>query len=329
MNRIVRKGLACLMSAAAVLWISDGMAAAKAATAKARLAEARAAAAKWQPDAVLVTVSALRTNDDGTAPASMLGWTYTFYSQKSGKWIGFHAGPGGLESTAIPAGFRVKVPDEFVDSDKVLPEVGKQGFKKGGDTLLQLNVVYDWNIKPGVYWCATGAADFTPPAGPKSWCVDPKTGKFVARLGGGAQKPQATKPAAAVGMFTVDLSKCGGFSAADAAGHLGVAAAQVKTNAAKMSDTEWKCTFAGGGKALEFTISSAPSVKEAEARIAQYRNTLKDDYTELTMNNGTEGVWSNASSTLTARRGNVIVRTLKPAGKLGQAKLADSVAAKF
>jgi hypothetical protein len=76
-------------------------------------------------------------------------------------------------------------------------------------------------------------------------------------------------------------------------------------------------------------ISSAPSVKEAEARIEQYRKTLKDDYTELTLNNGTEGIWSNASSTLTARRGNIIVRTLQPAGKVGQAKLADSVAAKF
>jgi hypothetical protein len=158
--------------------------------------------------------------------------------------------------------------------------------------------------------------------------VDPKTGKFVARLGGGTQKPQATKPAAA-GMFTVDLSKCGGFAATDAAAHLGVAAAQVKTDAVKVSDTEWKCTFSSGAKALEFTIASAPSVKEAEASVEKYRKTLKDDYTEFTMNNGTEGVWSNASSTLTARRGNIIVRTLKPAEKIRQAKLADSIAAKF
>ena len=328
MKKFVLNALACVTCAASVLWVTDGTAAANAATAKARLAEARAAAAKWQPDAVLVTLSALKANDDGTAPPSILGWNYTFYSPKAGKWMGYHAGPGGLESVAIPAGFKVKVPDEFVDSDKVLPEVRKQGFKKDGDTLLQLNVVYDSNIKPGVYWCATGGSDFTPPAGPRSWCVDPKTGKFVARLGGGAQKPQAAKPAAGA-MFAVDLSKCGGFAAADAAGHLGVAAAQVKTNAAKVSDTEWKCTFVGGGKALEFTISSAPSVKEAEARIEQYRKTLKDDYTELTLNNGTEGVWSNATSTLTARRGNVIVRTLKPAEKIRQAKLADSVAAKF
>ncbi len=328
MNRMALKTLASAACAAAVLWAAVAVAAAGPATAKARLAEARAAAAKWQADAVLVTLSALKANDDGTAPASIVGWTYTFYSPRAGKWIAFHAGPSALESTAVPAGFKVKVPDEFVDSDKVLPEVRKQGFKKSGDTVLQLNVVYDSSIKPGVYWCATGASDFTPPAGPRSWCVDPASGKFVGRLAGGTQKPQATKPAAP-GMFSVDLSKCGGFTAADAAGHLGVAPAQVKTNAAKVSDSEWKCSFSSGAKALEFTIASAPSVKEAEARIEKYRKTLKDDYTELTMNNGTEGVWSNASSTLTARRGNVIVRTLKPAEKLRQAKLADAIAAKF
>ena len=328
MNRMLVGAFAGVTCVAAVVWATDGLAAAGAATAKARLAEARAAVAKWQADAVLVTVSALKANDDGTAPPSVLGWNYTFYSSKAGKWMGYHVGPGDLESVAIPAGFKVKVPDEFIDSDKVLPEVRKQGFKKNGDTLLQLNVYYDSNIKSGVYWCATSAADFTPPAGPRSWCVDPQTGKFVARLSGGTQKPQATKPAAP-GMFTVDLSKCGGFAAADAAGHLGVAVTKVKTEAAKVSDTEWKCTFAGGGKALEFTISSAPSVKEAKARIEKYRKSLNDDYTELSLNNGTEGIWSNASSTLTVWRGNVIVRTLKPAEKRKQAELADSIAAKF
>jgi hypothetical protein len=329
MKSILHLALACMTGVAVGSWTGD-VAAADGATARAKLAEARAAAAKWQPDAALVTLSTLRANDDGTAPSGMLGWTYTFHSPKTGKWLAYTVGAGGgLESQPLPAGLKVRVPDAFIDSDKILPEVAKHGFKKSGDTMLQLNVYYNRNLKPGVYWCATSAADFTPPAGPRSWCVDPTTGKFVARLdGGSAEAPQAAKPAAA-GNFSVDLSKCGGFAAADAAGYLGVAAAQVKAEAAKVTDTEWKCTYSAGGKALAFMISSAPSVKEAEARIEQYRKTLKDDYTELTLNNGTEGIWSNASSTLTARRGNIIVRTRQPAGKVGQAKLADSVAAKF
>jgi len=313
------------------LWLpgGSGMAAQKGGTAKARLGKARAAAAKWQSDAALVTVSALQANADGTAPAGVAGWNFTFHSKKTGKWISYHAGPSGLEAVDLPAGFTQAVPQEFIDSDKVLPEVSKHGFKMSGATLLQLNVVYDRNVKPGFYWCATGETDITPQLEVKSWCVDPKTGKFVARLAGGAMTPEAAKPKGG-GTFAVDLSKCGGFAAADAAGHLGVPAAHVKAAAEKVSDSEWKCTFAaGGGKALVFTISSAASVKEAEARIEQYRKTLDDEYTELTLNKDAEGIWSNATSTLTVRRGNVIVRTLQPAEKVKQAKLADSVVGKF
>jgi hypothetical protein len=47
------------------------------------------------------------------------------------------------------------------------------------------------------------------------------------------------------------------------------------------------------------------------------------------LNNGAEGVWSNAAGTLTVRRGNVIVRTLPPLGKVPQAKLADAVVGKL
>ena len=322
--------LTAIICMAAAAWSTDGAAAKGGATAKAKLSEARAAAKKWQPDATLVTLSALKVNDDGTAPAGAIGWTYTFYSPKTGKWLGISIEAAGLDSLSLPAGLKVPVPDQFVDSDKVLQEVAKHGYKKSGDTMVQLNVYYH-GIKPGVYWCATRSVDMPASAAalPKSWCVDPASGKFVARLeGGSTQAPQAAKPAPE-STFTVDLSKCGGFAAADAAPHLGVSAAQVKTETAKVSDAEWKCTFSAGGKALAFTITAAPSVKEAQARIAKYSKTLKDDYTELSLSKGAEGVWSNASSTLTVRRGNIIVRTLQPAEKLKQVKLADSVAAKF
>jgi hypothetical protein len=305
-------------------------AAAAADTARARLAEARALAAKWQPDAALVTVSALQAKDDGTAAPGLAGWVYQFHSAKTGRWIGVHAGPKGLERQDLPAGLKAPVPQDFVDSDKALDAARKAGFKKSGDTLLVLALVADPSLKTGVYWCATGQADMTtkPELRVRSWCVDPKSGKFVARLSGGATA--AAKPAAkAPAVFALDPSKCGGFTAADAAPHLGAAAAQVKTAAEKTGADEWKCSYTAGGKTLGFTIAAAKSAKEAQARLEKYTATLKDDYTEIMLNNGAEGVWSNAAGTLTVRRGNVIVRTLPPLGKVPQAKLADAVVGKL
>jgi hypothetical protein len=102
-------------------------------TAKARLAEARALAAKWQPDAVLVTVSALQAKDDGTAAPGLGGWIYQFYSAKAGKWIGVHAGAKGLERQDLPVGLKVPVPQDFVDSDKAL-DAARKAASRCGDT---------------------------------------------------------------------------------------------------------------------------------------------------------------------------------------------------
>jgi hypothetical protein len=181
-----------------------------------------------------------------------------------------------------------------------------------------------------VYWCAAAEPDLTPELWLKSWCVDPKTGKFVARLAGGGvgaqtPKPEADKPAAALAL---DPSKCGGFTAADAATHLGVPASQVKPKADKLADNEWRCTYtAGGGKAVSFTIAPAKSAKEADAQMQQYRTKLGDDYTEISL--GDDGVWTKATATFTVRKGNVTVRTSQPADKLKQVQLAKSVLEKF
>ena len=301
-------------------------------TAKSRLAEARALAVKWQPDAVLVTLSALQAKDDGTAAPGLAGWIYQFHSPKTGKWISVHTGKKGLERDDLPVGLKTPLPQDFVDSDKALDAARKGGFKKSGDTLLALHFVADPSVKAGVYWCATGSADLisAPVVSVRSWCVEPKSGNFVARLSGGKPAAAASKPApAAPGLFAIDPSKCGGFTAADAAPHLGASAALVKATSEKASGDEWKCSYAGGGKTLAFTIAAAKSVKEAESRMDKYTATLKDDYTEIILNHGAEGIWSNAANTLTVRRGNVIVRTLPPLAKVPQAKLANAVVAKF
>lgn len=324
-----------ILSVAAFALIASAMAGAAAAagnTAKSRLAEARALAAKWQPDAVLVTVSALQAKDDGTAAPGLSGWIYQFHSPKTGKWISVYTGKKGLERDDLPVGLKTPLPQDFVDSDKALDAARKGGFKKSGDTLLALHFVADPSVKAGVYWCATGEQDLisAPVVSVRSWCVDPKSGTFVARLSGGAAaaKAAAAKPAAA-GVFAIDPSKCGGFTAADAAPHLGAPAAQVKASSEKAGGDEWKCSYTAGGKTLAFTIAAAKSVKEAESRMDKYTATLKDDYTEMILNHGAEGVWSNAANTLTVRRGNVIVRTLPPLAKVPQAKLANAVVAKF
>jgi len=70
--------------------------------------------------------------------------------------------------------------------------------------------------------------------------------------------------------FAIDPSKCGGFTAADAAPHLGAAASQVKASAEKASGDEWKCSYSAGGKTLAFTIAAAKSVKEAQTRLEKY-----------------------------------------------------------
>jgi len=333
MRRIrIRCLLQAVLGIAGAMLLAAGAASAAGNTAKARLAEARALAAKWQPDAALVTVSALQAKDDGTAAPGLGGWIYQFYSPKANKWIGVHAGAKALERQDLPVGLKTPVPQDFVDSDKALDAARKGGFKSSGDTLLSLQVVGDPSIKTGVYWCATGAADMTttPELRVRSWCVDPKSGKFVARLAGGTTAAAAKPaPAKAPGVFALDPAQCGGFTAADAAPHLGAAAGQVKAAKEKAAGDEWKCSYAAGGKTMAFTIAAAKSVKQAEARMEKYTATLKDDYTEIMLNHGAEGVWSNASGTLTVRRGNVIVRTLPPLAKVPQAKLADAVVGKF
>ena len=75
---------------AALLAISlVGAAAAAGNTARSRLAEARALAAKWQPDAVLVTVSALQAKDDDPEIHCLLGEAFARKGQNEAAAKGF------------------------------------------------------------------------------------------------------------------------------------------------------------------------------------------------------------------------------------------------
>ncbi|MBE0618558.1 MAG: hypothetical protein IH608_11635, partial [Proteobacteria bacterium] len=305
------------------------------ATAKARLVEAKAAAAQWQKDAVLVTVSSLQTAPDGTAPLNVGGWVYTFYAKKAKKWAGFHAGPQGLERVELPAGLTEPLPAAFVDSDAVLTEVRKHGFQKQGKALLSLMPQRDPNLKPGVYWCAAGEADLSVEQGMRGYCVDPATGKFVARMAGGtisapstAQPAASTKEGPAGGgggvLAGLDPAQCGGFSAADAAAILEVPAGGLTRRVEQVHGSLWSCSFAAkDGKQVLFSIEVAKGAAEAAEDMEQYRNHLGDNYSDL-MGLGDEGVWTEVNQTVTYRKQNVTIQVQQPPEKIPQLKVVKA-----
>ena len=302
------------------------------ATAKGRLAEAKAAAALWQKDALLVTLSALQAADDGTAPPNVGGWVYTFYSKKAKKWAGFHAGAKGLERVDLPAGLTVPLPSQFVDSDAVLTEVRKHGFQKSGSTLLSLMMQRDPSLGDGVYWCAAGEADLSVELGMRGYCVDPSTGKFVARMTGRAvQPPPAAKPPSAQGQTAgggiegLDPAQCGGFSPEDAAAILGIPSGSLRRRVERAKGGLWTCSFAAGdrGNQVLFTIAVAKSPVEAAAEMEKYRNRLGDNYTDL-MGLGDEGVWTEVNRTVTYRKQNVTVQVQQPPDKIQQLRVVQA-----
>lgn len=314
------------LSGALPLGGSESAAAGKPATAKALLADVRKEAARWQPDAALVSITALQANDDGTAPPTIAGWVYTFHSRKSGTWAGFHAGAKGLERVDLPSGFTQPVPPEFVDSDRVLAEVRKNGFSRSGDTLVTLLLQADPKIKTGVYWCVASEKDVSIELGMRGYCVDPASGRFVAKLAG---RPAATppKPAPAAksrGLLSVDLARCGGFGAAEAAAVLGAPADKIVSAAKETGAGRGTCSFsAPGGAGIVFAISVWRSEAEAEAEMARQRKGLNDNYSDI-MGLADDGIWTEVDGSFTGRKGNVTIRVTQPADKLPKLKVAKA-----
>lgn len=300
-----------------------GSAAGRPATARTLLTEARQAAARWQPDAVLVSVTALQANDDGTAPPSILGWNYTFHSPKSGKWAGFHAGPQGIERVELPAGFTQPVPSDFVDSDRVLAEVRKNGFTKSGDTLATLVLQAAPNLKTGVYWCVASQKDVSIEQGMRGYCVEPASGKFVAKLAG---RPAGPPPPAARGRgpLSVDLARCGGFGAAEAATVLGVPADKVVAANKESGPGRGTCSFsAPGGAGIVLAVSVWKSEAEAVAEMERQRLSLKENYSDI-MGLADDGVWTEVDGSFTGRKGNVTIKVTQPAEKILKLKTAKT-----
>ena len=147
-------------------------------TAKAALVTARAVAKQWQADAVPFQIAALGAREDGTAIPEF-GWAFFFHSAKANNTYSIQT-PNG-QPTGFEGGphFTRAIPDDFIDSDRVMAEAKKNGFKAQGKFGMLLAVVSDVNLNHGLYWYVVedkldGARFY----------VDPKTGKFLGKRGG-------------------------------------------------------------------------------------------------------------------------------------------------
>jgi hypothetical protein len=167
-------------------WVdaASTMAANNAAAAKARVVEARRVAVYWQPDAALVSIGASGVDRFGRVPVDQPGWTYTFYAPATGRWMRLIVQPKGFEQREIPAGETAPLPPDFVDSDVAMAAALQNGFHRSGSTRLTLSWREGPKLKAGVYWCAASGTDVAAGPGAAGYCVDPATGRFVARVVG-------------------------------------------------------------------------------------------------------------------------------------------------
>jgi nucleoside 2-deoxyribosyltransferase len=143
-------------------------------TAKAGLAQANAEAQKWRKDAVLVNVSTLQTDSDGTAAK----WGYMYYSTKGKMGYSVDVKGGKIAGTMeVNPHIKDAVGAEFVDSDKAMSEAKKNGLTLKGKAAMSLIVMGQATKKPWVSWSIVGGYE----KGDVSVLVDGKTGKFSSK----------------------------------------------------------------------------------------------------------------------------------------------------
>jgi hypothetical protein len=90
--------------------------------------------------------------------------------------------------------------------------------------------------------------------------------------------------------------------------------------------SDWTCSYASakGGAQVAFSVSVAKSAAEAAAEMERYRRSLGDDYSDL-MGMGDEGVWTEASKTVTCRKKNVTVKVRQPPEKIPQLRIVKAL----
>jgi hypothetical protein len=138
-------------------------------TAKAPLPKAIASAKAWQPDAILVHLSTVKLQSDGTATE----WLYSFYSPKSGKRCVVTARGGSVTLKEVRLGAYTEPLGEFIDSDKAMEAAKKNGLK-GSEPFAGVGRPTGGQAD-STYWIVTGGWA----KGDVTVSLDAKTGKFM------------------------------------------------------------------------------------------------------------------------------------------------------
>ena len=146
------------------------------------------------------------------------------------------------------------------------------------------------------------------------------------------------------GAAAADAAHCFGFSAADAAALLGVAAERVVPKTEEVYQRLWQCAYTTDDpeQGVSFSITVSESADAAIAEMAQYRSHLETAGETAPFKNALpagaysdiigladDAVWTDVNGTLTVRKGNVSMQFLLPKGKPAQVKAADAVLAKL
>lgn len=153
-------------------------------TAKAGLEKAVAEAKKWKPDAELSSVVGSNAQADGTATV----WTYAFQSKKTRTCARVLVLAAKVTMQDLGDCTLAKpIATTFVDSPAAMAGAKAGGFQAGEEIGLVLNHGRDKNLNPSreCWRISSPEHDFDKKKSVmRSWCVDPKSGKFVTRLAG-------------------------------------------------------------------------------------------------------------------------------------------------
>ncbi|TFH32039.1 MAG: hypothetical protein E4G97_03205 [Deltaproteobacteria bacterium] len=155
-------------------------------TAKSGLEKAVAEAKKWKPDAVLAGVGTLNAKVDGTS----FFWNYDFQSHKTNtcaRVIILATGKATTQDYGNCTFSSKPIATTFVDSPAAVTAAKAGGFQAGEEINLSLTHRRDRNLTPSreCWSLSSPEHDFDKKnAVMRSWCVDPKSGKFVTRLAG-------------------------------------------------------------------------------------------------------------------------------------------------
>ena len=161
----------------------------------------------------------------------------------------------------------------------------------------------------------------------------------------GSAGPKSTAAAATQGApGTVSLkdarATCAGFTTAQAADILGVAAADVSQKTEDVTPETRGCTYAAGNKRVSFTLRLAESLDEAKRDFANMREGFEISaraqekatgkpipegaYSDI-LNIGDEGVWSVTNGSMAIRYKALEIIVMLPGDKRTQAAVATKI----